>query len=138
MPTFLFSFAGYGRRRAGPGRLAARLSGIQPAGGKGGERVDFQFSFGDHTLLIVSVIFLERKKPSEAAAWLLLLILMPGFGFIIYALLGDTISMKISKTFHRKNELDLIYNNMVCEQLDLMRHKEAALLGDPFIRNIRI
>jgi len=55
---------------------------------------------------IVSVIFFERKKPSEIISWVLVITFLPGIGFILYLLLGETASMKMASRFGRKRLTD--------------------------------
>ena len=43
---------------------------------------------------VFSLIFIERKDPTTTWAWLLILMLIPGIGFIIYLLLGQNLSIQ--------------------------------------------
>lgn len=54
----------------------------------------------------LSLIFIERRDPSTTWAWLFIMILMPGFGFIIYLLLGQNLSRQ--KLFKEKTKIDKI------------------------------
>ena len=49
---------------------------------------------------VFSLIFIERKDPTTTWAWLLILMLVPGIGFIIYLLLGQNLSRQ--KIFREK------------------------------------
>ena len=40
----------------------------------------------------LSLIFIERKDPTTTWAWLLILLVLPGLGFIVYLLLGQNLS----------------------------------------------
>ncbi len=51
-----------------------------------------------------SLIFIERKDPTTTWAWLLIMILLPGIGFIIYLLLGQNLSRE--RLFKEKTVLD--------------------------------
>lgn len=51
-----------------------------------------------------SLIFIERKDPTTTWAWLLIMILLPGLGFIIYLLLGQNLSRE--RLFKEKTEVD--------------------------------
>ncbi|MGG7178056.1 cardiolipin synthase [Clostridium paraputrificum] len=51
-----------------------------------------------------SLIFIERKDPTTTWAWLLIMIVLPGIGFIIYLLLGQNLSRE--KIFKEKKEID--------------------------------
>lgn len=51
-----------------------------------------------------SLIFIERKDPTTTWAWLLIMILLPGIGFVIYLLLGQNLSRE--RLFKEKTMLD--------------------------------
>lgn len=61
--------------------------------------------------LILCVIFLERKTPTEALLWVLVLVCLPYAGAILYLIFGNTIGIKLTafargrrleKRLHRK------------------------------------
>lgn len=52
-----------------------------------------------------SIIFIERKDPTTTWAWLLIFILLPGLGFIIYILIGQNFSRQ--KLFKEKRINDV-------------------------------
>ncbi|HCW54659.1 MAG TPA: cardiolipin synthase [Clostridium sp.] len=64
-----------------------------------------------------SLIFIERKDPTTTWAWLLILIVLPGIGFIIYLLFGQNLSRQ--KMFKEKTISDAkkrkILNDMMHE-----------------------
>ena len=55
-------------------------------------------------LFSLSLIFIERKDPTTTWAWLLIAMILPGIGFIIYALLGQNLSRQ--KIFKKKIKVD--------------------------------
>ena len=57
-------------------------------------------------LAALSLIFIERKEPTTTWAWLLILIALPGIGFILYLLLGQNLSRQ--KIFREKKIADKI------------------------------
>lgn len=57
-------------------------------------------------LSALSLIFIERKEPTTTWAWLLILIALPGIGFILYLLLGQNLSRQ--KIFREKKIADKI------------------------------
>ncbi|WFD11629.1 cardiolipin synthase [Tepidibacter hydrothermalis] len=72
-------------------------------------------------LFAIAIIFLERKKPSATLAWLMLLLLIPNIGFIIYLLFGRNLSRK--KIFEiRPEEADIINNALKNQKLDLQNN----------------
>ncbi|MGL4773496.1 MAG: cardiolipin synthase [Clostridium sp.] len=56
-------------------------------------------------LFSFSLIFIERKDPTTTWAWLLIFILLPGLGFVIYVLLGQNFSRQ--KIFKQKTAIDM-------------------------------
>lgn len=54
----------------------------------------------------LSLIFIERKDPTTTWAWLLIMMILPGLGFIIYIMFGQNLSRQ--KIFKEKIKLDEI------------------------------
>ena len=52
----------------------------------------------------LSLIFIERKEPTTTWAWLLIMILLPGLGFVLYLLLGQNLSRE--RLFKEKKKID--------------------------------
>ncbi|AQS08592.1 major cardiolipin synthase ClsA [Clostridium saccharobutylicum] len=52
----------------------------------------------------LSLIFIERKDPTTTWAWLLILLVLPGLGFMIYVVLGQNLSRQ--KIFKEKIKVD--------------------------------
>ena len=57
-------------------------------------------------LSALSLIFIERKEPTTTWAWLIILIALPGIGFILYLLLGQNLSRQ--NIFREKKLADKI------------------------------
>jgi cardiolipin synthase A/B len=55
-------------------------------------------------LFSLSLIFIERKDPTTTWAWLLILLVLPGLGFMIYIILGQNLSRQ--KIFKEKIRVD--------------------------------
>ncbi|MGL5152417.1 MAG: cardiolipin synthase [Clostridium sp.] len=55
-------------------------------------------------LFSFSLIFIERKDPTTTWAWLLIFVMLPGVGFVIYMLLGQNFSRQ--KIFKQKRVID--------------------------------
>lgn len=53
-----------------------------------------------------SLIFIERKDPTTTWAWLLIMVVLPGIGFVIYLMLGQNLSRQ--KIFKQKTQMDEI------------------------------
>ena len=54
---------------------------------------------------MISVVFIEYKKPEEAILWVFVLLVFPLLGMILYAVFGNTLSLKLS--YWRKNKEDV-------------------------------
>ncbi len=64
----------------------------------------------------IIIIFLERKNPTATWAWIMVLILLPDIGFILYLLFNQDLSKK--KIFRLKAEEDQLYNDYKEKQLE--------------------
>lgn len=60
--------------------------------------------FTINILSAISLIFIERKEPTTTWAWLLILIVLPGIGFIIYLIFGQNLNRQ--KIFREKKVTD--------------------------------
>ncbi len=49
-------------------------------------------------LAMLSIVYIERKKPGEALAWILILIIFPVGGIVLYLILGGTYRFKVRRT----------------------------------------
>lgn len=59
------------------------------------------------------IIFFERRNPSATWAWLMVLLLIPGIGFILYLLLGQNLSRR--KMFDLKTEEDRFHKKLLIQ-----------------------
>ncbi len=65
---------------------------------------------------MISVVFIEYKKPEEAILWVFILMVFPVVGMVIYLVLGNTINYKLS--YWRKNKkLKVVYAEYVRKQV---------------------
>lgn len=71
-------------------------------------------------LLALTVIFLERKKPSSTWAWLLVLFFIPLFGFILYLLLGRQLRKK--HLFRWEGRKDIGIDKLIDYQIDAIQN----------------
>lgn len=53
-------------------------------------------------ILIFSVIFVEKKPPMEALAWILVIVFFPIGGYILYIIFGETWTKKLTKRYNEK------------------------------------
>ncbi len=63
-------------------------------------------------LLLVGMVFLEKKKPQTIIAWLTILTFLPGIGFIFYVLLGSGLSHRVRRMIKKKaiSDKDVLKN----------------------------
>ena len=81
-----------------------------------------------------SLIFIERKEPNTTWAWLMILLVLPGIGFIIYLFLGQNLSRQ--KIFREKKVTD---EKKVKELLEkFKREKENSNISQEFMDLIRM
>lgn len=71
-------------------------------------------------LSALSLVFIERKEPTTTWAWLIILIALPGIGFILYLLLGQNLSRQ--KIFREKKLADKIKRYKLKSNGDLPIH----------------
>lgn len=67
-------------------------------------------------ILVFVIIFLERKDPTATLAWLLVLLLFPGVGFILYLFLSQNFSRK--KLFKMKANAQRTFGDFLNTQQD--------------------
>ncbi|MBF8982824.1 cardiolipin synthase [Lutibacter sp. B2] len=82
-------------------------------------------------LLAIVIIFLERKNPTSTLAWLMVLVLLPNIGFILYLIFGQNLSKQ--KMFKLKTEEDQLLRKMVLEQISYLKNNEIYF-NDPSIQ----
>lgn len=52
--------------------------------------------------MILMVIFVERKRPTEALLWVIIMICLPYFGTILYLIFGSTVAIKLTSWIRNK------------------------------------
>lgn len=72
-------------------------------------------------LLAFALIFIERKDPAATWAWLMVLLIIPIFGFIFYLLLGQNLSR--NKIFDVKTAEDIFYKRWLMQKRDIEESK---------------
>lgn len=81
-----------------------------------------------------SLIFIERKDPSTTWAWLMIMIIFPGVGFIIYLLLGQNFSR--ARLFKEKKEFDTIKRRELSKDFANKEHEHIG--GEQYLDLIRM
>ena len=49
-----------------------------------------------YLMMILGVIFLERKQPTEALLWVVVLVCLPYLGAVVYLVFGSTMAIKLT------------------------------------------
>lgn len=75
-------------------------------------------------LSAISLIFIERKEPTTTWAWLLILFVLPGVGFIIYLIFGQNLSRQ--KIFREKKVIDEKKSRVLMEKFKEEKEKGAS------------
>lgn len=81
-----------------------------------------------------SLIFIERKDPATTWAWLMIMIIFPGVGFIIYLLLGQNFSR--ARLFKEKKEFDTIKRRELSKDFANKEHEHIG--GEQYLDLIRM
>ncbi len=63
-----------------------------------GFRTFMSWFFAVYIFLIMALVFFENKNPSKMIAWLLVLAVLPGVGFVFYILFGRNIGKRRRST----------------------------------------
>ena len=75
--------------------------------------------------LAFGIVFLERKNPTAALGWILLLLFIPIIGFILYIVFGQNFYKK--RIFRLKKEEDLYLHEILAKQKEELIRKEISL-----------
>ncbi|MBL0386779.1 cardiolipin synthase [Tumebacillus sp. ITR2] len=78
-------------------------------------------------LLVGTVIFLENRNPEKTVAWLIILIVLPVIGFLLYLVFGRNARKR--KLFHHKHNSDTQLKKLVHEQSLKMTEDELLRGG---------
>ena len=75
--------------------------------------------------LIISVVFLERKKQGEALLWVTILSFLPIYGILLYFIFGSTVGIKLAYKI-RDRRLNERYRQMAVKQLTHLREERLS------------
>lgn len=78
-------------------------------------------------LLILSIVFFDRKKPGEAVIWIVVLSALPVFGIILYFVFGSTIGIKLTYMV-RARKLEDEGRKVAMQQLSEVKGKNLSSL----------
>lgn len=56
-----------------------------------------------YIFMILTVIFVERKRPTEALLWVVIMICIPYLGTVLYLIFGSTVAIKLTSVIRSKN-----------------------------------
>lgn len=79
-----------------------------------------------------TVIFMEKKNPGSAWAWLMVLLFLPGVGFILYLFIGQNLHR--TKMFKLKADEDAISKALIKEQDEQLK-KNLLHFNDSVLQN---
>lgn len=79
-----------------------------------------------------TVIFMEKRNPGSAWAWLMVLLFLPGIGFILYLLIGQNLHR--TKMFKLKADEDLLSKQLIKDQDDQIK-KNLMHFNDSTLSN---
>ena len=74
-----------------------------------------------YVLTILGIIFVERKSPTEALMWVLVVVCLPYFGLLLYLVFGSTVPIKIT-AWSRERKLR--------KQFDVIPPQQEAPVSD--------
>ena len=63
-------------------------------------------------LLLIFMVFLEKRKPQTIIAWLTVMTFLPIIGFVLYIIFGSGLSVRTRRMIRKKSisERDIIKN----------------------------
>lgn len=82
---------------------------------------------------IISIIFIERKKPESAIGWILAIVFLPYVGIILYLLLGETFRFKAKRMDRNKILNDEEYKRNISMQLRYLSNNKDLAKEFPFL-----
>ena len=74
---------------------------------------------------VITVVFVERKNPTRAVSWILVLLLLPFLGFFLYLVFGQ--NYRKEKLFTHKSETDQRLTDVMASQIKEIKTKESKL-----------
>jgi len=74
---------------------------------------------------VITIVFVERKNPTRAVSWILVLLLLPFLGFFLYLVFGQ--NYRKEKLFSHKSETDQKLTEVMASQIKEVKAKEDKL-----------
>lgn len=82
-----------------------------------------------NTFLMLSMIFVESRKPSTVISWAVIMLCLPYVGFVLYLLVGGSLSWKTRRMLKRKAIGGKEFKKLVHKQKNLMENEQVILHG---------
>ena len=74
-------------------------------------------------LSVLTMIFVERKKPPIIVSWLVIMTILPIVGFILYILIGNGLSYKTRRMIKKKRLYQKEYDEFIAKQKENLQDK---------------
>lgn len=94
--------------------------------------LDVNFIILIDCISILSIIFLERKKPVEAVAWILIVVFLPILGVLLYVIFGDTVSLKLQFKFYKSKEIDQSIESFIHYQKQQLQYNNLPNVKEKY------
>lgn len=75
----------------------------------------------------ITIVFVERKNPTRAVPWIMVLVLLPFLGFFLYLIFGQ--NYRKEKLFSLKNETDRNLENLIASQIAEVTTQDGSMDG---------
>ena len=75
-------------------------------------------------LSVLTMIFVERKKPPIIVSWLVIMTILPIVGFILYILIGNGLSYKTRRMIKKKRLYQKEYDEFIAKQKENLQDKK--------------
>ena len=81
-------------------------------------------------LLVLFIVFFERKAPTTAFAWCLAIIFLPGIGFLLYLVFGNKPRFYNNRRFNKKTLYDNTYRLLLLDQTSFFDRDNLPFISD--------
>lgn len=84
------------------------------------------FIYFMNAISIFSLIFFRKKDMSVTFAWLLILIFIPGLGFVLYFFFGSTYKLEVMSRAYRMKDIEEHYDKMLDFELRAIKDEQVS------------
>ena len=85
-----------------------------------------------NVLVMISIVFIEKKNPTSALAWIIILNFLPILGFILYLFLGSSEKLKLTR---KRYKLDVVEEDIIKEIKKNQKFKDEKNIDSLFKMN---